>query len=270
MPCSCGESTHQRTSSRLCSLNRRNWEKSRLKEESHVEAPTTPPESPPNRARTSGIPIEALPSPILHSPLASFVTIPTELKTRICEFIDPEDARALRQTARIWNMVLSNKTLWERKAKLEYVSKKSDFKPDICATYAKRHWKLNAADLSEIKCVLKRNPRYRSAPPMRVYNRKAVICKSYVKHGGPDALGAATAKILQTTAKRKATIERQAEEQCNVRQQELEECLLSHGLEVPAYNYWCEMYVSDPANVSLPYIVNHLSEAREPPEGEST
>ena len=39
----------------------------------------------------------------------------------------------------------------------------------ICVTQAKKNYNLNENDLKDLECIYKRNPYYRSAPPMRLY-----------------------------------------------------------------------------------------------------
>ncbi|KAI8917594.1 hypothetical protein DFJ77DRAFT_439087 [Powellomyces hirtus] len=127
----------------------------------------------------------------------SLSAVPIELKRRICEWLDPRAAFGLRQVTRVWNHLLSDRTLWRKKVhQYERITSGPAF---ICQTNvkdAKEVYNLDRIDLHQIKCIF--TPRSRK-PSFRTLS---VLALSYAKHGGIAGLAYSLAKTAQTVRNR--------------------------------------------------------------------
>jgi hypothetical protein len=106
-------------------------------------------------------------------------------------------------------------------------------------TEAVKHYRLKPADLEELECEEKRNPKYRSAAPMRLYLRSDLRHLANEVHGSKDARLALQSKLED----RKAKMRRNKEASKQQRREELIQELAKHGLELRQDSSLCAAYI---------------------------
>ncbi|KNC97011.1 uncharacterized protein SPPG_07827 [Spizellomyces punctatus DAOM BR117] len=212
-----------------------------------------------------------------------------ELKQRICELIDPTDARSLSQTARVWRQILSRRQFWQERQILrfdraillsaeldnrvldtqckacgttkllsEFTGKQNCTKchPDetIPKTNAKKEYVLTEKDLSKLYYVRRKNPRYRSTRPMHLYLRSDVAAYAYAKYHGPKGLAAMHKKMRNLEKAR----EMHTKARIQARREKLAKELKVYHLDLRDDSKTCNDYIQGINNVTLPDAVKTM------------
>jgi XPA protein C-terminus len=92
----------------------------------------------------------------------------------------------------------------------EYLDSDADHGRRITATEAKATYCLREEDVDALVYEERRNPHYRSGPPMRLFSVRDVVVAAYERHGGKAALAAAQAASRTRKAARQT--KREAEQ----------------------------------------------------------
>ena len=95
----------------------------------------------------------------------------------------------------------------EEKGKESFVEEEPESTFVCLSTALGSEYCLSKADLTSLKVRLVPNPHYRSAAPMQLYDRAAVLAIALAKHGSMEGIAAAAAKREAKAAKAAATRE---------------------------------------------------------------
>jgi hypothetical protein len=130
---------------------------------------------------------------------------------------------------------------------------------------------LSASDLASIGCEYKRNPHYRSAAPMQLYEVREVWAAALNKHGGPEGIRAAADKRDAAAEKRRTTLaanekQRRAAQlaMSELRHSELATALHSFGLKIRGDSFLCSQYIREGPTWDWPLqnVVRRMAEMK--------
>ena len=122
-------------------------------------------------------------------------------------------------------------------------------------TQAKSTFSLTDNDLEDLPCTRKKNPRFPSSAPMKLYSSKVLLQKAREKYGTKRIMLEYEEKKRQISIKRLETIKK-AQTQ---RQEELETKLRERGLHLRSDSRLCKLYIEN-GNGNLDKIVNIMHE----------
>ncbi|KAF7722695.1 hypothetical protein EC973_002858 [Apophysomyces ossiformis] len=128
----------------------------------------------------------------------------------------------------------------------------------VTKSAAMAEFKLTEGQLSEIPCTLHRNPYYRSAAPMRLYDMDDLIVLSRRVHGGD--VGVKEALEASSTRSRKTMESRERNQE--IRREKLVAKLQEHGMEMSESQVLCNNYIRSNAG-SPDSIVEEIRKQRE-------
>ncbi|KAJ3171209.1 hypothetical protein HDU88_008246 [Geranomyces variabilis] len=207
MPCKCGSDSHKRINAKACPLN-------------------------PKRQRVDSAATLIPTAPKLDD-------IPPEIKIAIVDCVPIGDVWMLGQLSRSFRQLISSKQYWIKRPLEEAVG--ADGRPvRICQSTACQRYRLSVNDLADLEYATCRNPHYRSATPMKLFNIGLVEGLAYAKHGGPPGVTLAHIKLEERREKlAQSKIDKTAK-----RRKELTDALRAKGLQLRSDSRISEYYIS--------------------------
>ncbi|KAI8918339.1 hypothetical protein DFJ77DRAFT_291075 [Powellomyces hirtus] len=181
-PCKCGSESHRRVTAKGCPLNPKNADSADSLDKN-------------KKLKTVS---ESSRTVITFSSTPSLGGLPTELKWKLAQDLQPLDIARLATCSRPWREAARNKALWEH---LLENGQGDDEDTRMVATTAKTVYYLTENDLNTLECTRVPNPHYRSAPSMRLYDKFSIQCLAFAKHGGLTGVVAKKEKAEERSRK---------------------------------------------------------------------
>ncbi|KAJ3161180.1 hypothetical protein HDU86_007802 [Geranomyces michiganensis] len=213
MACKCGSDSHKRTNAKDCPLNPK-----RRRQEAQESA----------TAATL-----VLPAPTLND-------LPTEIKISIINSIPIGDVWVVGQLCRSLRELVGSKRYWQNRPNEHGPLHETGQPLRVTQRTACDVYRLSAKELAAVPAARKRNPHYRSAEPMKLFDIGLVQGLAFAKHGGPPGVTAARIKSEQ----RKEKLQKTKFDGYRRREQELEDALKAKGLELRDDSVISDMYIT--------------------------
>lgn len=178
----------------------------------------------------------------------------------ICSYLSMESKYNMQFVSKRFNEISNAFVTKFEKFQYYYTHEIFPDKPSMCASLAKATFCLTDKDLSSLKCVLKTNPHYRGAAPMRMYNKQDLIRVAFEKHK------TSTKTLVEVVAdkKQKSVVRKQVKvNKIQERRTELRQALGICGLFIRDDSRVCNEYIQQgrgPNGENLEQVVNIMVE----------
>jgi hypothetical protein len=178
----------------------------------------------------------------------------------ICSYLSMESKYNMQFVSKRFNEVSNAFVTKFEKFQYHYTNKVYSDKLSMCASLAKATFCLTDRDLAGLKCTLKTNPHYRSAAPMRMYDKQDLIRVAFEKH----KTSTKTLVELVNDKEQKSLMRKQVRvNKIQERRNELRQALSAHDLYLRDDSRVCNEYIQrgrGPNGENLDQVVNIMVE----------
>ncbi|KAJ3016217.1 hypothetical protein HKX48_004159 [Thoreauomyces humboldtii] len=255
--CRCGSTDHRRINHSSCPLNPKN---SHAHDQTALEPNASPKST--KRQKTGGkkkkqqVPeqeeekeeVVVVDKSYKDGQAVVIVNLPDETHLHILLYLKPLDALRLGQTSRMFANLVQTSSHWSTLLESYDLKVHEEGAPRVTFGKAKTLYRLSDADLAQIPFKSCRNPYYRSAAPMKLYDRERVQLLCLAKFGGPRGVAEKHAKCEIAAAKRKVTMSGKK----LTRAEELEDALKARGLKLRDDSSLCHAFIHGGGDHPLP------------------